>query len=193
MTFLDSGFKLKKMFAFTFDENLQDIPKDPEQCRKIVDSLKDQLKLVQEPTEKVKVLCDLGSGLRLLRDLENAKNYLKEAIDLCETYALDLRTTLRAQIILAHILQWQGNFKKSNRLFGELIMTVESNPGLKDLKAFVYQHAGKNLFDQKLYSNALKFFQKALSLRERDQAPQDLIDSSTLAIRITEKRLSDSE
>lgn len=35
---------------------------------------------------------------------------LRDIPDICETFQLDIQTTTRAQVILAHILQWQKNF-----------------------------------------------------------------------------------
>jgi tetratricopeptide (TPR) repeat protein len=177
------------MYKTHFDENLRDIPDNAEATRQEVAQLKEKLPLTLAPLERTRLLCDIGTGLRLLGDLEEAKNHLKEAVDLCETFQLDIKTTVRAQILLAHVLQWQGNFLKSNRLFGELIITVEADIGASSLKAFVYQHAGKNLFDQKMYPHALKFFEKALKLRESEKAPEDQIESTRLAIHATRAKI----
>ncbi len=177
------------MYKIHFDENLRDVPDSEAEVQLKVSSLKESLGATTQPLERVKLLCDIGTGMRLLGQLEDAKNHLKEAVDLCETFQLDILTTTRAQILLAHVLQWQGNFLKSNRLFGELIITVEAGIGASQLKAFVYQHAGKNLFDQKYYPQALKFFEKALKLRESENAPPDQIESTQLAIRVTKERI----
>lgn len=177
------------MFKFHFDENLRAIPDNIEETKLQVSTLQSKLPATTLPFDRVKLLCDIGYGLKILNQLEAAKNHLKEAIDICETFQLDIKTTTRTQILLANVLQWQGNFLKSNRLFGELIISVESDIGVSSLKAFVYQHAGKNLFDQKKYQHALKFFQKALKIRESENAPEDQIESTRLAIRTTETKL----
>jgi tetratricopeptide (TPR) repeat protein len=177
------------MYKFHFDDNLHDVPDNEAEVQQRVSLLKETLVSTTQPLERVQLLCEIGTGLRMLIQLDEAKNHLKEAVDICETFQLDIKTTTRAQLLLAHILQWQGNFLKSNRLFGELIITVEAEIGASKLKAFVYQHAGKNLFDQKLYPQALKFFEKALKLRQSENAPQDQIDSTKLAIQVTKSKL----
>ncbi len=181
------------MFKILFDENLRDYPENPKDAEEIVEDLEAQLKNLgtsaTRPLDRVKLLCDLGTGHRLLGHLDRAKDLLKEAIDICETFSLDIKTLTRAQIILAHILQWQGNFLKSNRLFGELIISCESDIGLGSMKSFIYQHAGKNLFDQKMYPQALKFFEKALAIRRAENSAADLIESSLLAIETTRLKM----
>ena len=106
------------MFRTHFDENLRDIPDDRAETKQQVLDMQEKLKDLTAPLERVRLLCEIGTGLRLLQQLEEAKNHLKEAVDLCETFQLDIKTTIRSQILLAHVLQWQGNFLKSNRLFG---------------------------------------------------------------------------
>jgi tetratricopeptide (TPR) repeat protein len=177
------------MYKCHFDENLRDVPDDATEAQQQINSLKEKLVATTLPLDRVRLLCEIGTGLRMLMLLEDAKNHLKEAVDICETFQLDIKTTTRCQILLAHVLQWQGNFLKSNRLFGELIITVEADIGASSMKAFVYQHAGKNLFDQKMYPQALKFFEKALKLRESESAPQDQIDSTKLAIQVTKSKI----
>ncbi len=201
------------MREYYFDEDLKDVAKNPAEFESYVLELQKKIEAITvkvqggvdgsmaviekttDPNEKNRLLGELGNSLRILRRLPEARDALKQAVDLCEAYNLGLEKTIQQQIRLAHVLQWEGNFVKSNRLFGELIITSESGLGLSRLQPFIYQHAGKNLFDQKMYPQALKFFEKALKLRQQQSqsapntVPQDQIDSTLFAIEQTKKRI----
>lgn len=84
---------------------------------------------------------------------------------------------------LANTYQWERNFQKSNEMFEELVEIAEKYVEYKGYLDFVYQHNGKNLFDQEEYELALTNFKKALAIRIQ-KGNNELIQSTELAIKI---------
>ncbi len=55
------------MFKVHDDENLRDIPDSPAEVRQQVMDLQARLPEITQPLERVRLLCEIGTGLRLLR------------------------------------------------------------------------------------------------------------------------------
>lgn len=168
---------------FTFDENLHEIPTSPKLLQEHVKILTQSLEETACTLEKVKLLGEIGTCLRLLGDLPTAERLLLESLDLIQKNRLSSHLSIQQRIRLAHVLQWKKEFKESTLMFRDIleICRKENNPYLP----FALQHAGKNFFDQKEYGKALTCFEEALELRIKANAPGDQIKSTELAIKRT--------
>ncbi|MDJ0634958.1 MAG: tetratricopeptide repeat protein [Xenococcaceae cyanobacterium MO_188.B29] len=101
-----------------------------------------------------------------------------------QTFAIligDQRLKTKSQIRLAHVYQWQQDYRISEKLFTEAIASCQQNPHLKCYLDFAYQHMGKCKFDRQLYEEARYYFEQALSLR-LIKGDRSLIDSTRLAL-----------
>jgi len=167
---------------YTFDENLRELPVNPEDMYAYVSKQLQLYKLADNPLEQTKVLGEAGVYLRILRKLDEAEKYLIEAGNVISQNLLPISVKVSQQIRLAHVYQWKGNFKISNKMFDEILKVCEVEKNLGALIDFSWQHAGKNYFDQKKWPLALEAFEKALKLRKLRGAPQEQIDSSIKSI-----------
>ena len=94
------------------------------------------------------------------------------------------------RIRLANTFQWQKNFSKSNLIFNEIeeeLSCIEKG-SFKNYEDFLFQHIGKNKFDQNNYEEALYYFNKAIMIR-LEKGDQELIDSTNLAINTVRNKL----
>ncbi len=126
----------------------------------------------------------------MLQDFTTAQQALTSAIELSEL-AKNSRLRIANLIRLAHVYQWQKDYRSSEELFKEVITSCQRNSDLASYLDFAYQHAGKCKFDQQQYEAARYYFEQALSLRVR-KADQSLIDSTQLAINAVTRRISAS-
>lgn len=175
---------------YYFDENLRDVPKDPEGLKAYTVELEESLKTVTDPRARVRILGPLGVHLRTLLLLNSAEEKLTEALRLVQNHRLGIQMEVVQKIRLGHVLQWKKDFKGSDEIFNEILQICRSNKEAKEYLDFALQHAGKNLFDQNKYSEALILFEKALVVRQQKNSPQDQIDSTLQAIQVTKTRLS---
>ena len=169
---------------YHFDENLRDVPDDPEDMARALDYLLDYLPKSEQP---ILVLGRAGSLARTLMRLDLAADLFNQAIDLAQEQGND-RAVFVNSLRLAHVIQWKRDFAESNRCFGALIAQVNHDPELARFVDFTYQHAGKNAFDQGDYVTALGCFRKALAIREEKGDPS-LIESTQHAIAVTLQRM----
>lgn len=172
-----------------FDESLRDVPTDPEGLRSYTRELEQSLLVTTNFEQRAKFLGELGVHLRTLGELDQAEKCLRESLGIIEDRNLGLKKEIQQKIRLAHVLQWKRNFKKSHELFDEIISICRAHDEVSGYLDFAFQHAGKNLFDQKKYKEALVFFEEAFKLRKKKQAPQDQIDSTLMAIERTRSLL----
>lgn len=174
-----------------FDENLRDVPKDPDGLRSYTIELEQSLKETTNPQQRVRLLGELGVHLRTLGDLERAEQVLREAMQIIQVHNLGVKWEIQQKIRLANVLQWKRDFVSSGALFGEAIAVCRSNSDADMYLDFALQHAGKNFFDQNRLREALVLFEESMSIRSKRQAPQDQIDSAALAIKRTKSLLAD--
>lgn len=182
---------MDKRLEKTFDENLREIPSDPKGLRQVIEELAQSLLITIDPKKRVSILGEMGVHLRSLDDLEEAERSLLEALEIIKHHQLGIQREIQQKIRLAHVLQWKRNFKGSDALFGEIIEVCRSNSDAAIYLDFALQHAGKNFFDQHRFKEALFLFEETLALRLKRQAPQDQINSTSLAIERTKAHLCD--
>jgi tetratricopeptide (TPR) repeat protein len=175
--------------SFYFDENLHEVANTPSDIDMHVHELKVALDTMQDPLERTKALGQIGMYLRILRELIEARDYLLKALEMIERHEFDISLKVQQQLRLAHVYQWLGDFDHSNKIFDELSeLSKSSNLGY--LEPFLWQHKGKNHFDQQQWKKALECFEKSLEIREAANAPEEQIESARLAIRATIQRMN---
>lgn len=167
------------------NEQLRDVPCDPEGLKQYVSELSENLKNSTDVKEKVKILGEMGVHLRSLNELDLAKNKLNEALKLIEKNQLGIKLEIQQKIRIGHVLQWQGLFNETNILFENIISVCRTDKEAEVYLDFALQHSGKNLFEQQKFSEALKLFDEAMALRTKRNAPIDQIESTKLAIQKT--------
>lgn len=173
---------------FYLDENLRFRPGDLAHLNEYIQYQHEQLKALHDPKELVRVMGELGVNLRSADRFEEAESYLKKALEIVKEKNLGAAFEVQQKIRLAHVFQEQKRFSESNQLFQECLdLCLAEN--LDHYYPFALQHQGKNMFDQKRYAEALKYFEEALSLRRRGNVPQDQIESSLRAIERTKELL----
>lgn len=171
-----------------FDENLRDIPANRDVTQAYVDKLKESLTHTLESYERVGLLGEIGVYQRQLEELDDSEKYLRLALEIIESKALGIKLETQQKIRLAHTLQWKQSFTDSNVLFFEIILICRQNQEARQYLDFALQHAGKNFFDERKWSEALNLFEEALTLRQKRNAPRDQIESTETAILRTKNR-----
>lgn len=167
---------------FILTQNLRFIPKDPKALENYIAELAEKVKVTQDISEQVSLQGEIGVYLRSLDLFDEAANILQSVRQKIKENNLGLRKEIQNEIRLAHVFQEAKQFEKSNLLFDEVIEKCRTLPDATSLLHFALQHAGKNEFDQGRYSSALNFFEEALSIRIKESAPPDQIDSTRAAI-----------
>lgn len=177
---------------FKFGPNLREIPLNKMDMLYGMMYLQKQLNdETLDKHEEGKLHGLIGTYLRMVGELNESKRHLNQAIDIFRE--LDRKQSVFVnQMRLANTYQWHDDFDTSNKMFGELTETAENDPDYTEYKDFVYQHQGKNLFDQEQYREALDYFHKALELRQ-DNRNNELINSTKTAIETSEKKLEKSK
>ncbi len=161
---------------YYFDESLREIPVDKEKMTSYVSEYKDDISIENKSY--------IAPYLRILGELEKSENYLLEVINFYEKENNELKVFLN-KIKLGIVYQWQNNFVKSNKLFDELLCICENFPNHKD---FLFQHIGKNYFEQQNYILAKQFFQKALNIR-KIKNNKELLESTEFALEVCNKKI----
>ena len=84
--------------------------------------------------------------------------------------------------------QFKGKLDEALAELSDCVEEAKSH-GWSSAEAFALQHRGRVHFDHKDYAAARTDFKDALTLRVRDKAPAEQIDSSMVAIAVTESFL----
>ncbi|WP_413291181.1 tetratricopeptide repeat protein [Bdellovibrio sp. HCB337] len=175
--------------SYHFDESLHEIPNNATDMDLYVHEMKTALTTVQDPIERVKTLGQIGVYLRIMRELEEAQDYFLKALEIIERHSLDPVLRIQQQMRLAHVHQWLGDFEVSNKIFEDLLKESEQKD-FGPLQSFLWQHMGKNYFDQLRWREAHDCFEKALSLRIASKAPEDQISSSRESAKAALQRMN---
>jgi tetratricopeptide (TPR) repeat protein len=163
--------------TFHFNKELREVPNDKKEMLQGIQ----WLKTCGESNSNVHGL--IGVYARIVEQLDESEEYLRLAIE----HADNEKSVCINELRLAHTYQWKKQFQQANSLFQKLFHQLETSHVYADYKDFLFQHYGKNLFDQGLYGEALKYFQKALEIRFVKGDPE-LIASVELAIEVCTKK-----
>lgn len=176
---------------FGYDERtLREVVIDVDELKVYVSGLDGELAQAVDPEKQVSLLGEIGTHLRSLGDLKQAEVTLRHALLLIEDHKLGSRREAQQKIRLAHVYQWQKDFKQSNSLFDEVILLCRLDPEAQFYLDFALQHAGKSFFDQQEFEKALACFNEALELRVKKGSPADQLSSTQNAIAETQRRLT---
>jgi tetratricopeptide (TPR) repeat protein len=177
---------------YSFNTDLREVPENKEQMLAYVCASKNKLESTREPSERVKILGEMGSYLRILENLDQAEEFLNEAMSLIDEHDLGIKLWVQNGIRLAHIYQWQGRYELAEQMFYDLEEMCELKKEVSEYLHFVLQHIGKFNFQVGSFDEALECFKEALALREKS-GDQSLIDSSMYAIAMTKVALEEKE
>lgn len=178
--------------SFHFDEELRDVPDDPDGMEKAVDFLLTASRHADlEDAELVSIYGWLGVFCRMLGDLTPARRFTLQAIALADEIG-DKQASIQNHIRLANVLQWQGDFTAADLMYESLVLQCGLEEDLQQYLDFALQHFGKSLFDQGRYREAAGMFQQALDLRLAG-GKEDLITSARHALGVTLRRLESIE
>ena len=168
--------------AWRLDENLREAPLDGGAFARAVDARVDAIpKARSQPARLLAMLSAAAPLLRISGRLDEARKTASAAIALAELLE-DARAVHANQVALAQVMQWQGRFDISTPLFDQLIAQARSIPLYAEFLDDTLFEAGRNLFAQKRYAEAGRFFREAQSLR-RASGMDRLLERSAEAIR----------
>ncbi|WP_106496411.1 hypothetical protein [Lentibacillus sp. Marseille-P4043] len=173
---------------FIFGPNLREVPVSKIQMLHGMIYIMEQLKTNDfSDDEKAKWNGMLGYFLRIVGELEESEKRLHTSIEIYNDLD-NQQGVFTNKLRLAHTYQWWTKYELSNQIFNELLEKAETDSDYTHFLDFVYQHCGKNEFDQKRFPEALSFFEKALELRS-EKGDQELISQSESAIEACNYRL----
>ena len=89
-------------------------------------------------------------------------------------------------------MQWQGRFEISTPLFDQLISQARSIPIYAEFLDGILFDAGRNLFEQKRYSEAARFFREAQAMR-RSGGMDHLLEMTAEALRLTKEAAAERD
>jgi len=173
-----------------FDQNLREIPVQPEEWKKFIQQKNDRLSTAESNEEKMSLLAQLGYASRVMMKLDEAETYLLKALTL-SFYSPDKTKIVQNSIRLAHVYQWQNNFAKAHFLFDQAKLVLNEESISDGLSATYHQHMGKFYFDQGFIRLAQHEFELALKMRTRIHADADLLNSSQFCLEVVRKLNSD--
>ncbi len=147
---------------------------------------------VAEAPDDIAELIARGELVDLLRgagDLDAALTEARLAADRAELVGTAPQQHT-AQLRLAHVHQWRGEFADSDALFADL---VPAGSGFGPaIDAFTRQHAGLNDYDQGRYAAAAEHFAAALEVRRATDLPTEQIEASEQALAAARGRMENS-
>ena len=164
-------------------KDLREVPINVSEFKQGVNFLKEELQQTSG-SKQARIMSKLGVSQRIIGDLASSKETLELAVDLSK----ESRANFIAKLRLAQTIQFGGDYRQAEVIYQDLILLANSKTELAGLVDFVHQHLGKCFFEQSEFKKALYHFRKALEMRETKGA-LDLINSTKLAITITEKSL----
>lgn len=168
---------------------LREYPLHPLQVEAALSYVQARLSYLDLPVEtRAAYLTQYALLLRLNRSYSLSIKAFLEVLDLWQSPALSAhpqqpRCLIAHRIRLANTYHLQGDFEKSNDAFSVLLRDMEqwSEPLKQAYQHFLWQHAGKNAFDQERFAEALDYFEKALRERQLQQCNAELLHSSEIA------------
>lgn len=164
-----------------FDDELREVPHSLSDMCDAINYIKEQTQSDQQNQEELgRQYGMLGVYSRIVGNYMDSITYLTSAISMHSTMNNAKQVWIN-KLRLAHTYQWMRDFHTSNRMFDDLLEHTISSDQHFDLLDFLYQHYGKNQYDQYKYESALAWFEKALKIRTKSDN-EELIHSSQIAI-----------
>lgn len=174
--------------AFYFDNNLREVPYSVSDMRKAINYVKEQTKSSEQNQDQLgKQYGLIGVYSRIIGNYKDSISYLNSAIIIHSSNSNAKQAWIN-KLRLAHTYQWMKDFHTSNHMFDTLLEQANTHDHHFGLLDFLYQHYGKNQYDQLNYQSALQWFEKALNIRTKSKE-EELIHSSRIAIQACKKQL----
>lgn len=165
--------------TWSIGQDLREVPNNPSEFKDGIRFLESHLKDL-EGIELIRSQSKLGVLLRICGCLEKSQRQLLIARNSLSLIT-DKRLSLINELRIAQTAQWSNDFQTSNKIYVELETQIESDTSNSDLLDFVYQHKGKNDFDQGEFGLAIEMFNRALQLR-LSKGDEELINSTQFAL-----------
>jgi tetratricopeptide (TPR) repeat protein len=134
-------------------------------------------------------LCEKAWLLKVAGQLDEALEVANEAVRLAR-FTGDRRELVRPRLLRAQVLQFRGAFDEAIHELNACVDEAHTHEW-RLYEAFSLQHRGKVYFDMKRFEEALADFTGAARIRRELGAPDEQIESSLIAIAITESFLGD--
>ena len=148
----------------SFDENLREIPQDPEAMAAGLKWLLSRSESDSVPSAKARNLSLAGTLARILNNYELAAESFDVA-DKILSQLPDRRALVVNWIRWGHLLHWQGHFDLALEKFDCTQVEITNTPALQNLRDFLLQHKAKCLLDSGRITEAKACFSEALKLR----------------------------
>ncbi|KYG66441.1 hypothetical protein AZI86_05175 [Bdellovibrio bacteriovorus] len=177
--------------GFHFDSDLRDVPNNLAEWESYLLDQQEKMKSAVNDEERLSLYEMAGISSRILMKLDKAEFYLMKSLALSYKGVAQSRI-LQNLIRLAHVYQWQREFKKAAGLFDQAKEIMNASEISDSLRASYHQHLGKLFFDQKFYGLAYGDFSTSYFLRQRNGAEAELLESSAIAISEALKRWNKS-
>lgn len=127
--------------------------------------------------------------LRLANRLDEAWDVANEAVRQAR-FGGDREALVFARVRRAQVQQYQGKLDAALVELSDCVTEARRHDWAA-AESFALQHRGKVYFDQREFPAALRDFREALTIRVRIKAPSNQVDSSMVAIAVTESFISD--
>lgn len=174
--------------TFYFDDNLREVPYSVSDMREAIAYGKEKLQSSAQNQEELgKQYGMIGVYSRIVGNYEDSISYLNSAITI-HSSCNNAKQVWINKLRLAHTYQWIKDFHTSNHMFDTLLEQANTHDQHFGLLDFLYQHYGKNQYDQLNYESALQWFEKALEIRTKTKE-EELIHSSRIAIQACKNHL----
>ncbi|PSL36790.1 tetratricopeptide repeat protein [Labedella gwakjiensis] len=134
-------------------------------------------------------LCEKAWLLKVAGQLDEALDVANEAVRLAR-FTGDRKELVRPRLLRAQVLQFRGSYDDAIHELNACVDEAHTHEWTL-YEAFSLQHRGKVYFDLERFEEALADFQAAAELRRELGAPDEQIESSLIAIAVTESYLAD--
>lgn len=174
--------------TFYFDDKLREVPHSASDMRKAIVYVKEKLQASAQNQEDLgKQYGMIGVYSRIVGNYKDSITYLNSAIAIHSSNNNAKQVWIN-KLRLAHTYQWMKDFHTSNHMFHKLLEQANIHDQHFGMLDFLYQHCGKNQYDQSNYEAALQWFEKALEIRTKSKE-DELIHSSRIAIQACKNHL----
>lgn len=135
-------------------------------------------------------LCEKAWLLKVAGQLDEALEIANEAVRLAR-FTGDRKELIRPRLLRAQVLQFRGAYDEAIHELNACADEAHTHEWTL-YEAFSLQHRGKVYFDMRRFEEALEDFRAAAELRRQLGAPDEQIESSLIAIAVTESYLADA-
>ncbi|WP_245723686.1 tetratricopeptide repeat protein [Paramicrobacterium humi] len=135
----------------------------------------------------LEALCEKTWLLKVAGQLDDALDMANAAVRLAR-FTGNRRDLMRPRMLRAQVMQYRKEFDQALHELNSLVEEAHTHEW-QLYEAFALQHRGRVYFDQKDLKRALADFQAAVRIRRDMGASEEQIESSLVAITVTESFL----